>query len=171
MTFVKVSINNESFVVPVDISIIESCKFTDIQIFVVCYLELLAAEQYFRKHLLRVYYNVIRDLSTVVLIRCSMILILTFIFLYFNDFCFCQELSTQFSPHTLDEDGLQTKTKEVSDDSSLDRAEKEALLAENQQLKNKLYRLRYELWRSFIFGVTYEALLVHTWRILIECCN
>jgi len=42
MTFVEVSINNESFVVPVDISIIESCKFTGIQIPRFCYHELLS---------------------------------------------------------------------------------------------------------------------------------
>jgi len=42
MKFVEFSINSESFVAPVDISIIESCKFTGIQIPRFCYHELLS---------------------------------------------------------------------------------------------------------------------------------
>jgi hypothetical protein len=61
MKTATVSINSESFIVPVDISIIESCKFTNIQIFVVRYL------------------------TTVVLSHYSIILLTIFTFIYFSD--------------------------------------------------------------------------------------
>jgi hypothetical protein len=100
MKTATVSINSESFIVSVDISIIESCKFTNIQIFVVRYL------------------------STVVLIRYSIILSIIFTFIYFSDSSFCEELCNN---------------------SSLDALDKDALRAENEALKEEISELEHQL--------------------------
>ena len=94
MKTATVSINSESFIVPVDISIIESCKFTNIQIFVVRYL------------------------TTVVLSHYSIILLTIFTFIYFSDSSFCEELCNNSSLDALDKDALRAENEVLKEEIS-----------------------------------------------------
>ena len=94
MKTATVIINSESFIVPVDISIIESCKFTNIQIFVVRYL------------------------TTVVLSHYWIILLTIFTFIYFSDFSFCEELCNNSSLDALDKDALRAENEALKEEIS-----------------------------------------------------
>jgi hypothetical protein len=118
-----VSINSKSFIVPVDISIIESCKFTNIQIFVVRYL------------------------STVVLTRYLIILLIMFTFIYFSDSSLCEELCNN---------------------SSLDALDKDALRAENEALKEEISELEHQLVGLHRIEVAAKVAVIALY-ILIAC--
>ena len=94
MKTVTVGVNSELFIVSVDISIIESCNFTNIQIFVVRYL------------------------TTVVLSHYWIILLTIFTFIYFSDFSFCEELCNNSSLDALDKDALRAENEALKEEIS-----------------------------------------------------